>query len=174
MQSNFDINTYSDLIKASESRGNYSANNGIAFGAYQFTRDTLDYLQAKYNLQPLNVFDNTTATLQDEYFSYFVSDILNFIENNQLNNYIGFYVTGANKYPYQVPVTIYGLVAGAHLGGETGLKNFLTKGIDNPDSNGTYISDYIAKFSSETATSGQKKNIRTHRFYTLINHVVKK
>ena len=173
---NFDLNSYSEAIQSSESQGGggYAANNGIAFGAYQFTRSTLDYLQQKYNLPSLNTFDNTTAALQDEYFQYFVNDILNFIQTNNLNQYIGSTVTGANAYPYQVQINIYGLVAGAHLGGETGLMNFLLYGIDSSDSNGTHISDYVAKFSDEigiylTALSGSKKKYiivaRYRRFY---------
>lgn len=170
---NFDINAYEQAIKDSESYGgDYSASNGIAFGAYQFTQSTLNYLQQKYNLPTLTTFDNSTANLQDTYFQYFVNDILNFINTNNLEQYIGTLVIGANKYPYQVPINIYGLVAGAHLGGETGLQNFLLYNIDHDDSpnhngTGTFISDYIAKFSDTiqtyiAASSGSKKK------YTLI------
>jgi len=178
---NFDINAYEQAIKDSESGGDYSANNGIAKGAYQFTQSTLNYLQQKYNLPALTVFDNSTASLQDEYFQSFVSDILDFINTNNLQQYIGFPVIGANKYPYQVPINIYGLVAGAHIGGETGLRSFLLYGIDHDDSpnhngTGTFISDYIAKFSDEittylAASSGSKKKyscvVRYRRFITI-------
>ena len=161
---NFDINAYEQAIKDSESGGSYSANNGIAFGAYQFTNSTLNYLQQKYNLPVLTIFDNSTAALQDKYFEAFVSDILDFINKSNLELYVGLPVIGANKYPYQVPINIYGLVAGAHIGGETGLQNYLLYGSDHSDSNGTYISDYIAKFSDEittylAASSGSKKKI---------------
>lgn len=168
---NFNLPAYTQAIQDSESSGNYSANNGIAFGAYQFTQDTLNYLQQKYNLPILSQFDNSTKNLQDEYFSYFVSDILDFIQKNSLDFYLGTTITGANKYPYSVPANIYGLVAGAHLGGETGLKNFLTLGIDHDDSphhdgTGTFISDYIAKFSDELSNNmvvsdSKKKSIIT-------------
>jgi len=173
---NFDINAYEQAIKDSESGGNYSANNGIAYGAYQFTQSTLNYLQQKYNLPALTVFDSSTASLQDKYFQSFVSDILDFINKNNLQQYIGFPVIGANKYPYQVPINIYGLVAGAHIGGEGGLENYLLYNQDHSDSDGTFISDYIAKFSDEittylAASSGSKKKysivVRYRRFITL-------
>ncbi len=170
---NFDINAYEQAIKDSESGGSYSANNGIAYGAYQFTQSTLNYLQQKYNLPALTIFDNSTANLQDQYFNAFVTDILDFINNNNLESYIGLPVIGANKYPYQVSINIYGLVAGAHIGGETGLLNYLQYNQDHSDSNGTFISDYIAKFSDEiqtylAASSGSKKKytciVRYRRF----------
>lgn len=177
---NFNLDAYTAAIQDSESGANYAANNGIAFGAYQFTQDTLNYLAQKYNLPSLTIFDDSTKALQDEYFSYFVNDILNYIQVNGLDSYIGSLVIGANKYPYQVQINIYGLVAGAHLGGEGGLLNYLEYGIDKSDSNGTYISDYIAKFSDEiqtylTASGGSKKkytiSVRYRRF---INITLKK
>lgn len=167
---NFDLASYTKAIQDSESGGDYSANNGIAFGAYQFTQPTLDYLQQKYSLPILNQFDNSTQSLQDKYFSYFVSDILNYIQTNGLETYIGQPVLGANKYPYSVPINIYGLVAGAHLGGESGLNNFLLYGNDPSDSYGTHISDYIAKFSDTigiylSAFGGSKKK------YTIVTRI---
>ena len=47
-----------------------------------------------------------------------------------------------------IPLTEYGILGAAHLGGAKGLTNLLLKGIDKKDSNQTAISDYLTYFSS--------------------------
>ena len=46
------------------------------------------------------------------------------------------------------PISEYGILGAAHLGGATGLTELLLKGIDKKDANQTSISDYLTYFSS--------------------------
>jgi hypothetical protein len=72
---------------------------------------------------------------------------LQYIADNNLNEYIGTKVKG-------IPVTLSGMMAVAHLGGNYGMKRFLESDgrvdpSDNPDNpeQGTKLSDYLAKHS---------------------------
>jgi hypothetical protein len=117
-------------------------------GLYQFTPARLKEIAIKNNLSipdPNEFLNNPNE--QDQFYQLHIQMVLQDIENNNLNSFIGSEIEGANKYPYKTNIQLWGLVAGEHLGGLTGLKNFLIDGTDPHDNNGTYISDYIAKFS---------------------------
>ena len=70
-----------------------------------------------------DIFDDI---LQDEVFDWHVSDIRKWIKRNKLDKYIGQKFNG-------IPVTEPGMVAVAHIGGNTGMTNFIKSGgkIDN-------------------------------------------
>jgi hypothetical protein len=112
-------------------------------GKYQFGDDRLTDFQNDTGIE----FDRTDflndESLQDQVFDWHVNDISNYIDSNNLNSFIGKTING-------IKITKQGLIAGAHLGGKYGMRQFLeTGGEYNPsDKNGTKISDYIIKFNS--------------------------
>jgi len=65
------------------------------------------------------------------------ADIENFIKRNNLDQYIGKTING-------VKVTMGGMIAAAHLGGQTGLKKHLTSnGRYNPSDGHRTLTDYM-------------------------------
>ncbi|MEI8397092.1 MAG: hypothetical protein WCF85_20400, partial [Rhodospirillaceae bacterium] len=81
--------------------------------------------------------------VQKEAFGAYRQSRWNAIKRMGLDQYIGQPVPG---HPDQV-ITAEGLFAGAHLGGEGGLKRFLEGRGDPKDSLGTSVGSYVAKFS---------------------------
>ncbi|MBK9285040.1 MAG: hypothetical protein IPM51_12105 [Sphingobacteriaceae bacterium] len=151
-----DKNKYKNLLCRVESNCNYKIINSIgALGKYQFTLSTLNALKNKYNLP---AFINSTnfinrPDLQELYFDYLVFDSLNFIANNNLDQYKGRQVTGTMKYKnVQAPLNTYGMLAAIHLAGATALKNFLENGY-NPNDGNASLSDYAAYFSKNLIES---------------------
>jgi hypothetical protein len=133
---------FKEKLKESESSGNYSVVNTEGYmGAYQFGKARLD----DYKKETGEEFDNKTfikdKKLQDKVFVWHTNNIQNYITKNKLDNYIGKEING-------VPVTLNGLIAVAHLGGNYGMRKFLeSNGEYNPsDSVGTSLTDYLNKF----------------------------
>jgi len=149
-----DFEKFKELLGYSEGSGNYKAvykdknGNAKAFGKYQFIDVRLKDVASFLNVQVPSVdkFLNDKY-LQDQFFDAHCLMIYNYIKTKKLDRFIGLEVTGKNKYPVKTTINIYGLIGGSHLGGENGLRNFLENGIDRKDALGTYISDYVAKFS---------------------------
>lgn len=144
----FNLNTFTPQLVGSESSDSYDpAYNGVAYGRYQFTVETMQRMAKELNISMPTIsqfIDN--HELQDKFYKQYVNDILFFISKNNLNDFIGQYITGkSNK--ITTKINVYGLVAGAWLGGEGGLQKYLINGYDAKDKFGTYISDYISKFS---------------------------
>lgn len=141
---------FTKLLVNSESEGNYRANNGIAFGLYQFTKSRIATVATYLNeaIPSIEWFLNDRE-MQDRFFLAHLELILAYIEKEKLLDFAGKKVTGKNKYPNEATINIYGIVGGAHLGGEYGVKQFLKYNIDRKDKFGTYISDYVAKFSDQ-------------------------
>lgn len=148
-----DLTTFKELLGYAESGGNYQAiypGSNPAYGKYQFTRARLvDVSNRMGRVPPTESEFLNNPALQELYFETHVQMILEYIDRNSLRQYEGMLVKGKNKYPHIAIINLYGLVAGAHLGGEGGLRRFLQTGYqyDPADANGTHISDYIAKFS---------------------------
>ena len=133
---------FQEALKESESSGNYSVVNTEGYmGAYQFGKARLD----DYKKETGEEFDNKTfikdKDLQDKVFEWHTNNIQKYITKNKLDKYIGKEING-------VPVTLNGLIAVAHLGGNYGMKKFLqSNGEYNPsDSVGTSLTDYLNKF----------------------------
>jgi hypothetical protein len=139
-------------MKKSESNGNYSVVNSEGYmGAYQFGNDRLtDYKNATgKNFTKKEFLEN--KELQDEVFNWHVKDIVKYINNNNLDKYLGIKVKG-------VTVTLNGLIAMAHLGGRYGMRAYIESGFSDAkdkngiplynkeDSNGTSLFDYLKKF----------------------------
>lgn len=158
-------NNFRKLLIQSESEGNYNADNGIAFGLYQFTKSRIKAV-AEYIGEAVPSIQQFKAdrTMQDRFFVFHIEMILKYLyeKTNLAERFEGKLIKGKNKYQKEVPLNVYGMIAAAHLGGETGLKNFLESNVDRKDKFGTYISDYAAKFSdlmSESITAEKKKSI---------------
>lgn len=146
----FDFNYFSNVLGESESSNNYKAENGIAFGKYQFIPATFNRILEDLGVGAVSTqhFLNNPA-LQETTYRAFVSEILNYIsEYSTIAKSIGKPIVGFSN-RIATKINIYGLVAGAWLSGEKGLYNFIVLNEDKEDFNGTYISDYIAKFSNE-------------------------
>lgn len=144
----FDLNSFASKLGAAESGNDYeNKNNPRAYGRYQFTSGRLDDLKNKYSLPEwynVDYFDAHPSS-QDLYFSYHIQDITDYIYNNSLNDFEGMAIIAHNG--HLAKINIYGLIAGAHLGGNTGLKNYLVNKYDANDGN-KYVSDYVADFSN--------------------------
>lgn len=136
-------------MRGSESSGDYSVNNDISagrrvLGGYQFSPERLqDYRRATGEDFTEKEFLGDEG-LQNRVMDWHEQDLLDFVMKEGLDAYIGQKIAGAD-------ITPSGLVAGGHLGGRGGLKQFLmTNGEYNPaDDYGTRISDYVAKFADQ-------------------------
>lgn len=136
-------------MRGSESSGDYSIRNDIdggrrVLGGYQFLPARLDQYKAATGEDFTEDQFLSDAGLQERVMDWHEQDLLDFVMKDGLDAYIGQNIAGAE-------ITPSGLVAGAHLGGRTGLKRFLlTNGEYNkPDKYGTRISDYVAKFADQ-------------------------
>ena len=147
---NFDINTYKDLLAERESGNNYTTNTGNgAYGKYQFLKSTIKGIANILNEEVPSVDEFLhSPQLQERYLDTLVQDSLNYISNNNLKIFQGQLKTGKGN-EVTANINLYGLVAGIHLGGAKNLKEYLELNIDKKDSNGTYISDYVALFSDK-------------------------
>ena len=142
-----DKNTFQGRLKMEESSGRYNVigtQDGKEYmGAYQFGEARLkDYKDANDTSFTKDEFMNNPE-LQDEVFAWHTSDIREMIIDKKLHHVIGETWNGTT-------VTMDGLVAVAHLGGKTGLTEFVrTKGKYNPnDKHGTKLTKYLKQFSS--------------------------
>lgn len=136
-------------MRGSESSGDYSINNDIGagrrvLGGYQFSPARLDQYKAATGEDFTEKEFLGDEDLQNRVMDWHEQDLLDFVMKDGLDAYIGQNIAGAE-------ITPSGLVAGGHLGGRSGLKQFLlTGGEYNPaDKYGTRISDYVAKFADQ-------------------------
>jgi uncharacterized protein YoaH (UPF0181 family) len=136
-----DAGAYVEGLAATESSGNWRAVNDKtgALGKWQFMPSTLD----DYRRQSGQEFSNeeflASPELQKEAMAWYVDRTDRFIQQQGLDQYIGQTVKGA-------PITLNGMRAAAHLGGDNGLKKFLTSGGRyDPDDGATRLSDYMAR-----------------------------
>ena len=151
-----------------ESRGtgdltakNVNPDGSVFAGRYQFGDDRLaDYnavAGTNYTAEGLlKMPEEEQEKIQEKIADWHFSDISKFIKSEGLDKYIGTEING-------VTLTESSLVAVAHLGGKSGLKQFLlTDGKYNKkDSNGTSLTDYarthaMAGSLEETSTAGDR------------------
>lgn len=146
-ENDFDYIDFANELGSSESSQSYQAYNGLAWGRYQFIESTIievaNYLNIPIKLEQDFLNDQG---YQDIIYKGYVQILINDINKNNIDQFIGNYITGkTNNITSQI--NIYGLVAGGWLGGPGGLTKYFYDNYDAKDFNGTYISDYIAKFS---------------------------
>lgn len=144
---NFDFDKFSNQLGFSESSGNYSTVNSIgALGKYQFMPSTMMQLAKQLNINISKQDFLNNPNLQEKFYKEYVYNILyDIYYNYHLDYYLGTYIKG-KKNKISANINIYGLVAGAWLGGTLGLKKLLVDKYDAYDG-ATYVSDYVAKFS---------------------------
>lgn len=135
-----------------ESKNNYQLKNSLGYlGRYQFGMARLadfglcERVSAGYGNNSFVWKEGfsedsflTNQPLQDSTFDKHVDNLITRIQNN-FGGYIGTTKKG-------VLITLSGLVAGSHIGGIGGIKDFLMYGIDKKDAYGTSISNYIKSF----------------------------
>ena len=134
-----------------ESNNEYACENAFNFlGRWQFGR--MRIYDAGYsidNYSPKGMpkkkliskkyFLENKDAIQDRIMFWHVHNLADSV-NKKYSGYFGKIING-------IDITFSGLVAGAHLKGLGGVKQFLN-GIDNEDALGTKISEYIGKFGN--------------------------
>jgi hypothetical protein len=149
--SEFNLADYSDLARSESSNDptdtRTNEDGEIYSGKWQFGDERLAEVNAAMGTNfTAKTFNTTSEKIQDEVASWHFKDILQYIEDNDLDSYIGKEING-------VRLTERSLVAVAHLGGRGGLKKFLqTNGKYNPpDELGTTLLKYAKAFSGEAS-----------------------
>lgn len=141
------------LLGQRESNNDYEAKNSFGYiGAYQFGMARLcdlglterikegmsnDCFKWKEGMSE-EMFLNSPE-VQDQLFFRHCTDLAGTI-NKEFGNEIG-------KQKYGVLITLSGLIAGAHLLGLGGVRNFINKGEVGKDGYNTSIKDYIQSFA---------------------------
>ncbi len=146
------MKNYNDFIKAlgeRESGNKYDCENAFGFiGRWQFGKPRIyDAGYSLGNYSPKGMpkkkllskkdFLANDYWIQDRIMFWHVYNLADSI-NKKYAGYIGKTING-------IVITLSGLIAGAHLKGLGGIKQFLA-GEDNADALGTKISEYIEKF----------------------------
>ena len=160
------VNNFQEDLKKSESSNQYNIVNTEGYmGAYQFGEKRLqDYKNATGE-----DFDKKTflgdKKLQDKVFKWHTEDIKKYIKDNDLEKFIGQKINN-------VPITLNGLIAVAHLGGNNGMRKFVkSMGRNNPkDKYGTSLFDYLTRFSTLNFRYGgyaaMRKAMTSNRAYS--------
>tara|TARA_R110002074_G_C12500422_1_gene662514 strand:+ start:690 stop:1349 length:660 start_codon:yes stop_codon:yes gene_type:complete len=130
----------------SEGSGGYSAKNSEGYvGKYQFGDTRLaDYMKSTGVSFTKEEFRGNPV-LQERVQAWHEQDILDYAIDNGLDRYFGGRIAG-------VSITPASLIGMGHIGGKSGMKQFVESGGEyNPsDSNGTSLSDYGMKFAGDT------------------------
>ena len=147
-----ELSEFRNALGTSESSGNYSNDLGEYWGKYQFGEERRIDIEKILNLPHLTRAQ-FTPKMQETFFNAHINDYEKRIFNDKLDKFFGQTVTG-KKNGITAQINKFGLLGGAHLGGYSGMKKFLTSNYsyDPADSLGTHISDYVAKFSQEKKT----------------------
>jgi hypothetical protein len=139
--------TFREALGQSESGGDYNVVNTLGYsGKYQWGPARLaDYNRAKGTNYSMDDFLADSA-VQEDAQAWHEDDIMNYVFDNGLDRYIGKTVAG-------VTMTPEAMKAMAHLGGKSGMRNFIESGGEyNPeDAYGTSLRDYAQKFSTGQA-----------------------
>jgi len=129
----------------SQGSGGYNAENSEGYvGKYQFGNDRLkDFRKATGQDFTMEQFKASPA-LQEEVVQWHRGDILDYAKTKGLDAYKGQTING-------VLINDDSMAAMAHLGGNSGMRQFIESGGEyNPaDSNGTSLRDYGLKFSGQ-------------------------
>ena len=145
-----DFERFALAIRKAESCNNYKIVNVYGYmGAYQFGMarlcdlgytESLGYNHPAFSWKTgySKEYFLNHPDFQDRVFREHVIDLVKQIKS-QFAGYIGKTFNG-------IEITLSGLVAGAHLGGIGGVKNFLRGTHDNKDAFGTSVSGYIKRF----------------------------
>lgn len=155
-----DYHAFCEAIKKAESNNNYQIVNSYGYmGAYQFGMARLcdlGFTERKSGTTGFSnksfiwkspysrkIFLNNPGT-QDRAFDMHVEDLI-----KQIKGFCkGKYLLNGNTHIDNIPITLSGCVAFAHLAGFGGLKKFLKGGFDPKDiASGVPASTYMRKFA---------------------------
>ena len=138
----------------SQGSGGYNAENSEGYvGKYQFGNDRLDdFRDATGQDFTMEQFKANPA-LQEEVVQWHRGDILDYAKTKGLDAYKGQTING-------VLINDDSMAAMAHLGGNSGMRQFIESGGEyNPaDSNGTSLRDYGLKFSGQLNQTSELLN----------------
>jgi len=154
----FELNIFKDSLGISESGGNYNNDLGQYWGKYQFGDARRTDIEQMLGIDHHLMRAEFIPDMQETFFTAHVQDLENKIYQAGLDKYFGTGIQGKSN-GIVAQINKYGEIAGAHLGGWTGLQKYFSSNgsYDPADSLGTHISDYIAKFSD---ISKKKTKIR--------------
>lgn len=131
------IDSFKERIGARESGNNYKAINTYGYlGRYQFSTKTLKGLGFSFKNE--SVFINSKSAQERAMDSLMVHNA-RILDRYGLGKYVG---TSKNG----VKITVYGMLAGAHLVGPYAVKKFVKSGIVSKDAYGTSVADYMELF----------------------------
>ena len=137
--------TFREALGQSESGGDYGVVNTLGYsGKYQWGPARLqDYNKAMGTDYSMEQFLANPA-VQEEAQAWHESDIMDYVFDQGLDRYIGSNVAG-------VTMTPEAMISMAHLGGKSGMRQFVESGGEyNPeDAYGTSLRDYAQKFSAD-------------------------
>ena len=95
----FNYDYFSNVLGMSESSNNYKAQNGIAYGKYQFIQSTFERILDELGVgavTPAEFLEN--PSLQETAFRGYVNEIINFItEATDLFEYLGKPIKGRSN-----------------------------------------------------------------------------
>jgi hypothetical protein len=136
--------TFREALGQSESGGDYDVVNTLGYsGKYQWGPDRLaDYNKAMGTSYSMEDFLANPA-VQEDAQAWHENDIMNYVFEKGLDRYLGSTVSG-------VTMTPEAMISMAHLGGKSGMRQFVESGGEyNPeDAYGTSLRDYAQKFSA--------------------------
>jgi len=117
-------------------------------GLYQFGQGRLDdYNKANGTSITTEQLKEMSAEEQEKIADWHFDDIDAYIDSNNLEKYVGQTIGG-------VTITRSSMIAMAHLGGKSGMKQFLeTDGKYDPSDGKTKLSDYARDFAAEDPTT---------------------
>lgn len=117
-------------------------------GLYQFGQGRLDdYNKANGTSITTEQLKEMSAEEQERIADWHFDDIDAYIDSNNLEKYVGQTIGG-------VTITRSSMIAMAHLGGKSGMKQFLeTDGKYDPSDGATKLSDYARDFAAEDPTT---------------------
>jgi hypothetical protein len=163
---------FADAVGKRESGGDYEITNNYGYlGKYQFGMARLMGLTNRVErIDPNSIGDDNKLfrwktgynkemflsdhNFQDETFKKHVQEYMHWVKNNyqdllekEIDLQLPYYSDALKKNISKIKITISGLIGGAHLKGMGGVDNFVRKGIDGMDANGTHISEYIYLFA---------------------------
>lgn len=139
--------TFREALGESESGGRYGIVNDEGYsGKYQWGADRLaDYNKAMGTNYSMEDF-LANPDVQENAQAWHEEDIMKYVFEKGLDRYLGKNVAG-------VTMTPEAMIAMGHLGGKSGMRQFIESGGKyNPsDSQGTSLHDYARKFSAGQA-----------------------
>jgi hypothetical protein len=139
-----DLIKFKQKLASKESTDNYKAvNKKGAIGKWQFTNARLDHYMKENNTRFTRKDFLDSEQIQEKVYNWHVKNIIDYIEEHKLEKYIGTTINGTE-------ITLEGMLAGAHIGGNFGLRKYLKSGgTYNPDDGNTSISDYVKEFGKK-------------------------